>query len=149
MNRLKNVVASLAASERSAEQAFVTDRGVGATTAHLPHPGKQPSRTSRTTQIRSARIDNLVDTDQVRPSHIFKLDVEGQEGQVLVGARKAILASKSVIVANTHSHPRSGRDPGRPETAWVFLPAVGASRRSFSWLGQFRVRGKLPAEISR
>lgn len=40
MNRLKNVVAfPAAASERTAEQTLLLDRGVGATTSHLPYPG--------------------------------------------------------------------------------------------------------------
>ena len=104
MNRLKNVLTfQAAASERTAEQTLVVDRGVGATTSHLPYPGEQLSHASHTLQIRCVRIDDLVGAGQIRPPNIIKLDVEGHGGEALAGARNAIQASKPVIVASTHS----------------------------------------------
>jgi hypothetical protein len=64
-------------------------------------PGEEDSGQRETVAIRTMSIDELIERN-LDPPDIIKIDVEGHELDVLLGARKLLLAKKPLLSLELH-----------------------------------------------
>jgi FkbM family methyltransferase len=110
MNRLGNVkLFNAAASDASRTGEFILAHGDWAATSHLPLEDQDErdergnEAGARRIQVQELKLDDLVDSGQIRPAGFIKVDVEGHGAKALRGAVKAISLAGPVIVMSFHS----------------------------------------------
>ena len=113
-NQLSNVkVLAVAVSDRHGEAVIRISENL-ATASLVWH---KDDRSAVQLVIKTAIIDDLIETGDVpRPSFI-KIDVEGAEGPALLGMRRTLAAARPVLFVECS-------DAGR-ETAWKLLSGLG------------------------
>jgi FkbM family methyltransferase len=92
-----------AASSESGFKPLVTDGDIGATTTHLPYDGEELSGSSAPVSVRTLRLDELVDSGEIRPPNFIKMDVEGHGHRALAGMIRAVSLNRPVMIAAFHS----------------------------------------------
>lgn len=92
-----------AASNTSGTADFFTDLSDGDTAVHLAYEGEVRTLTTRTTSVRTVRMDDLVERLEIRPPDFIKVDVEGHGHHALGGANESIRRSRPVILMGFHS----------------------------------------------
>jgi FkbM family methyltransferase len=93
MNRLRNctiVEAAAAATDRYAR----FDPSPHPSTAHLSEDGQNT--------VRTVRVDTLLESGEIRPPNVLKIDVEGAELRALRGSLRTIEAHRPTILLATH-----------------------------------------------
>ncbi|MGA2015590.1 MAG: FkbM family methyltransferase [Opitutaceae bacterium] len=104
MNRLECLrTYQAAASDRTGVQELLTYGDLGSTSTHLPYPGEARGDASAPIAIRTLRLDDLVDSGELRPPQFAKVDVEGHGRRAVEGMRKAIAASRPILMVGFHS----------------------------------------------
>jgi len=74
-------------------------------------------------QVQTVGLDDLISRGLIRTPDVIKLDVEGDEMQVLVGSRQALERAKPTILLSTHG-PHVHRE------ACEFLKSLGYQLQS-------------------
>jgi FkbM family methyltransferase len=93
MNRIRNcTVLEAAASDTDGRARF--DPSPQPDTAHLSEYGQ--------VSVRTVRLDTLVDSREILPPNVMKIDIEGAELQALRGAAQTIEAHHPAILLATH-----------------------------------------------
>lgn len=98
LNSASNVaVVPAAVSASDGTAAFLP--GASRTTGRLSGPS------SDATSVRTISVDSLVEAGEAPPPDVIKIDVEGHEKDVLVGAQRTLVAERPIFFVSTH-----GRD---------------------------------------
>jgi FkbM family methyltransferase len=133
MNKLTNVqLLEFAASDRRGD-AVIRFAG-NLSTASLVWHRSDPSATQLA--IKTVSVDELVESGDLRNPSFIKIDVEGAEGNVLLGMRRTLATAKPVLFVECS-------EAGR-ETAWYLLRELGyqcesaITRRSVRLLEEYR-----------
>lgn len=93
INELDNVsLQQMAISDRSGTVSF--GGGVSSSTGHITTSGEE--------QVQASALDDLLDTGEIDPPALMKIDVEGAEGAVLRGGKELISNHKPGIFLATH-----------------------------------------------
>ena len=114
VNRLANVqLLEFAASDKRGEAVIRFAENLAM--ASLIWHRNDPSATEVT--VKTVSIDELVESGDLSNPSFIKIDVEGAEGNVLLGMRRALAAARPVLFVECS-------DAGR-ETAWNLLTGLG------------------------
>lgn len=114
INRLANIqLLEFAASDRRGDAVIRFTESLS--TASLVWHRSDPSATQLA--IKTVSIDELVESGDIRNPRFIKIDVEGAEGNVLLGMRRTLAAAKPVLFVECS-------EAGR-ETAWNLLRELG------------------------
>ena len=92
-----------AASNTTGSAEFFTDVSEGDTSVHLAYEGEVITTTTSTTSVRTVRLDELVERNEIRPPDFMKVDVEGHGHHALGGANESIRRSRPIILMGFHS----------------------------------------------
>lgn len=93
LNGLENVrIIEAAAGEQAGRAGF--DEGTGTGTGHLSDAGSLV--------VETVTLDGLVDTGELPPPDVLKVDVEGAEARVLRGARRILRDHRPTVLLSTH-----------------------------------------------
>jgi len=104
MNRLGCLRAyEAAASDHTGVGELLTYGDLCSTSTHLPYRGEARGGGSAPIAIRTLRLDELVESGELRPPQFAKVDVEGHGHRALEGMGKAIAASRPVLMVGFHS----------------------------------------------
>ena len=104
MNRLDWLkIFDAAASDRSGAGRLYTYGDIGSTTTHLPYDGEDARNDCRPVSVSVLRLDDLLESGEIRPPNFVKIDVEGHGHRALAGMRRALGAHRPVIAAAFHS----------------------------------------------
>lgn len=117
INRVENItLLALAIAERDGVMAF--DRRGGAFSGRLV-TGSEPGRGRRST-VEVRTLDSLVSRQHCRPPSFCKIDVEGGEGAVLLGAREILRKYRPMLLVEMHRD-----NPDGVRTAYQVLDEFG------------------------
>lgn len=95
MNDCDNVtVLPVAAADASGEAPFRRERGRS--------QGRLAEASSSGTTVETVRLDRLVESGDLPPPDLVKMDVEGAETAVLRGARSIFRSARPVVLISTH-----------------------------------------------
>jgi FkbM family methyltransferase len=92
-----------AASDHSGSAELLTYGDLGSTSTHLRYDDEAESQNSAPIGIRTIRLDDLVETGELRPPMFIKVDVEGQGHHALEGMRASLARSHPVLIVGFHS----------------------------------------------
>ena len=92
-----------AASDRTATSELLTYGNLGSPSTHLRFDGEVPSAQSAPIVIRVLRLDDLVESGELRPPRFVKLDVEGHGHKALDGMMGAVANARPVLIVALHS----------------------------------------------
>ena len=94
LNGIRNTtMVPAAVSDRNGELHF--DPGPGFMAGHI-------SESAEGIRVSAVSLDHWAETEQARPPDLMKIDVEGAEHAVLLGARQLILRDHPAILIDTH-----------------------------------------------
>lgn len=86
--------------------------GCDGTTGFLPGASRSTGRLAKpsadTRSVRTTSVDSLVEAGEAPPPDVIKIDVEGAEKDVLVGARHTLATKRPILFVSIH-----GRDARR------------------------------------
>jgi FkbM family methyltransferase len=104
MNKLSWVkLFNAAASDRDGvDELLISDRA-GETTSHLKYSDEKVSVEMQRVQIQVLALDNLVDTQAIKPPDFIKVDVEGHGARALKGALRSLSQQRPTLVMSFHS----------------------------------------------
>jgi FkbM family methyltransferase len=104
MNKLPWLKAyQAAASDQSGTAELLTYGDVGSTSTHLRYEGESPTTASAPIAVRSIRLDDLIESGELRAPQFVKIDVEGHGHKAMEGMRGVIAKSRPVMVIAFHS----------------------------------------------
>jgi FkbM family methyltransferase len=109
MNRLgwlKTYMA--AASDRSGTSELLTYGDLDSTSTHLRYEGESQGDSSKPISIRSLRLDDLVESGELRAPRFVKIDVEGHGHKALEGMKGAVSRSRPSFIVAFHSGAEVG-----------------------------------------
>jgi FkbM family methyltransferase len=92
-----------AASDRSGGAELLTYGDLGSTSTHLRYDDETQSAKSAPISIRSLRLDELVESGELRPPMFAKVDVEGHGHRALEGMRRLLARSRPILIVAFHS----------------------------------------------
>jgi len=92
-----------AASDHSGGAELLTYGDLVSTSTHLRYGGEPQSERSAPIVIRTVRLDELVESGELRTPQFAKVDVEGHGHRAIEGMRGAIAASRPTLVVELHS----------------------------------------------
>jgi FkbM family methyltransferase len=92
-----------AASDHSGSAKLLTYGDLGSTSTHLRYDDEAEGQNSAPIGIRTLRLDELVETGELRPPMFIKMDVEGHGHHALVGMRASLARSRPVLIVAFHS----------------------------------------------
>jgi FkbM family methyltransferase len=92
-----------AASDRSGGALLLTYGDLGSTSTHLRYDDEAESARSAPISIRSLRLDELVESGELRPPNFVKVDVEGHGHHALEGMGSVLARSRPVLIVGFHS----------------------------------------------
>lgn len=101
LNSLSNVTAIKAAASDIKGTARIYADSTGASTAHLDK--RSADLDGANGIIQTLRLDDLTESEEIRPPVFIKIDVEGHGSQVIEGGIRTILKYKPVIVMDWHT----------------------------------------------
>ncbi len=103
-NRLDWVkIFPFAVSDQISEQRFLSYGGFESTTSHLLYETETWNESIPTILVKTVRLDDLCADGSLKHPDFIKLDVEGHGHHALAGARRALEASRPVILAGLHT----------------------------------------------
>jgi FkbM family methyltransferase len=73
--------------------------------------------------VKTIKLDDFVSENGLKPPDVMKIDVEGAEEQVLIGAESLLISCKPIIFLSLHEH----LNPGVTRKCLDFLEAIGYS----------------------
>ncbi|HEX3655047.1 MAG TPA: FkbM family methyltransferase [Pirellulales bacterium] len=110
MNRITNVkLFNAAVSNISRTGQMILAGGDWAATSHLPLEDQDwrdmqfGEASARRVDVQELKLDDLVDSGQIRAPDFIKVDVEGHGAKALAGALRAIARARPVIAMSFHS----------------------------------------------
>ncbi len=92
-----------AASDQTGDAELLTYGELDSTHTHLRYEGEVRSDQSAPVAIRSLRLDDLVDSGELRAPQFIKVDVEGHGHRALEGMRATIAKSRPALIVAFHS----------------------------------------------
>jgi FkbM family methyltransferase len=104
MNRLTWLMTyQAAASDHSGMAELLTYGELDSTTAHLRYGGETPGEGSAPVGVRALRLDDLVESGELRAPQFAKVDVEGHGHRAIEGMRGSVAASRPTLIVGFHS----------------------------------------------
>jgi FkbM family methyltransferase len=97
-----------AASDRTGESQLLTHGSLDSTSTHLSYDGEAGTVQSAPIPIHLLRLDDLVETGELRPPQFVKMDVEGHGHRALAGMRGAVAKSRPMLIVAFHSPQEAG-----------------------------------------
>jgi FkbM family methyltransferase len=94
---------NLAVSNQTATGQLYTYGSLDTTTTHLRYDEEPVSAAAKPLEIKTAALDDLVASKQIRLPNLIKVDVEGHGHKALAGAAQSIRASRPIIIMGFHS----------------------------------------------
>jgi FkbM family methyltransferase len=105
MNRLPWLkLYEAAASNESGSAEIYTYGNLDSTTTHLPYAGEVRKHACEAIPVRTVRLDELVESGELRPPRFVKVDVEGHGHIAFDGMRNTLRAHRPAIIAAFHSN---------------------------------------------
>jgi FkbM family methyltransferase len=92
-----------AASDHSGSAELLTYGDLGSTSTHLRYDGEAETGRSAPISIRTLRLDELVESGELKPPMFIKIDVEGHGHHALEGMRASLAISHPVLIVAFHS----------------------------------------------
>ena len=92
-----------AVSDASGHQRVFFYEGLESTSTHLAYEGETWDESIPIMQVKTLRLDDLVDAGAISAPDFIKLDVEGHGHKALAGAARAIAQSRPVLLVGLHS----------------------------------------------
>jgi FkbM family methyltransferase len=92
-----------AASDRAGSAELLTYGDLDATNSHLCYEGETRSARSAPIAIRCVRLDDLVESGELRAPRFVKVDVEGHGHKAMEGMRGTVANSRPILVVAFHS----------------------------------------------
>ena len=90
-------------SDTTGAAQFYTYGDLESTVTHLPYDQEPAGPATRPIDIRLVRLDDLVQSGQIRPPQLIKVDVEGHGHRALQGASRTLAASRPLLIIAIHS----------------------------------------------
>jgi FkbM family methyltransferase len=92
-----------AASDRSGGAELLTYGELDSTSTHLRYGGEALGEGSVPVGIRALRLDELVESGELRAPQFAKVDVEGHGHRAIEGMRGSVAASRPTLIVGFHS----------------------------------------------
>lgn len=92
-----------AASDKSGNANLLTHGNLDSTSTHLRYDDEIEDKNSGPIGIRTLRLDELVESGELRPPQFVKIDVEGHGHRAVLGMKGAIQASRPTLIVGFHS----------------------------------------------
>jgi len=92
-----------AASDHTGCGKLLTYGDLGSTSTHLSYENEVETEASAPVAIRTIRIDELVDSGELRLPQFVKIDVEGHGYRALEGMRRSITLARPTLIIAFHS----------------------------------------------
>jgi len=92
-----------AASDHAGSAELLTYGDLDSTSTHLRYDDEAETGKSAPIGIRTLRLDDLVDTGELRPPMFVKIDVEGHGHHALEGMKASLARSRPVLIVAFHS----------------------------------------------
>jgi FkbM family methyltransferase len=93
-----------AASDQSGNASLLTYGNLDSTSTHLRYDDEVENEGSGPVGIRTLRLDELVQSGELRPPNLVKIDVEGHGHRAVSGMKMAIAASRPILIVGFHSN---------------------------------------------
>ncbi len=121
------------------QQRFFLYEGMESTSTHLAFEGETWNESIPTMQVKTLRLDDLVDAREIIAPDFIKLDVEGHGHKALAGAARTIARSRPVLLVGLHSEAEiSGilavLTPLRYRTTPIFKEAPATPSSGYDYL---------------
>lgn len=92
-----------AVSDQSGTAEFYTYGDLGSNVTHLPFDGETRQASCQPVIVRTVPLDQLVQSGEIRPPQLVKIDVEGHAHRALLGMQLTLRAHRPIIVCAFHS----------------------------------------------
>ena len=102
-NNVSNIITDNRALGATSQKELFDRRG-GAFSGRLVGTEGTHTPTGNVIQVEATSIDALIENESYRVPDILKIDVEGNEGLVLMGMQKTLAAHSPAIICELHSH---------------------------------------------
>jgi FkbM family methyltransferase len=83
---------------------LLTYGSLDSTSTHLKYDDEIQGEAAKPIGIRMVRLDDLVDSGELRPPNFIKIDVEGHGHKALAGMAKTLASTTPRIIVGLHSH---------------------------------------------
>jgi FkbM family methyltransferase len=92
-----------AVSDASGSANLLTHGNLGSTSTHLRYGDETEDENSGPIGVRTIRLDDLVQSGELRAPQFVKVDVEGHGHKAVAGMRTALQASRPTLIIGFHS----------------------------------------------
>lgn len=92
-----------AVSDEPGDAELYTYGDLATTTTHLPYEGETRSPAVAAIRVARLRLDDLVESSELRPPRFVKIDVEGHGHHALRGMKHTLAVSRPIVLAALHS----------------------------------------------
>lgn len=92
-----------AASDRTGGAELLTNGGADSTSTHLRYEDEMENEQSAPIAIRTLRLDELVDSNELRAPQFVKIDVEGHGHRAALGMRATLARWRPAVLVAFHS----------------------------------------------
>lgn len=104
INKLKWVkLYNAAVSDVKGSGTLIRNQGAGASTSHFAYEDETPDSPNLTAEVQIIVLDDLVESNEIRPAQFIKVDVEGHGAKALRGAIRTIKVHSPTLVMSFHS----------------------------------------------
>lgn len=94
-------------SDRSGSSEMLVTGGLGSTFTHLRYDDEPVVENECKIRIATVALDELVESGEIRPPDLIKVDVQGHGAKALRGAEKSIQKQRPTIVFSCHCQPEA------------------------------------------